>query len=179
MTPPASLCRSITRLHSLPLTADLPTVIISLLIKPGLPSPGLESPHASSPRNSTRYWNINQFPIDYAFRPRLRGRLTLSRRPLLRNPWAFGGEESHLSFRYSYLHSHFSYLQHALQHTFIGLENVHLPIITDSVASVLCLAPLHYQRIATRPVSYYALFKGMAASKPTSWLSSPLHFLSH
>ena len=41
------------------------------------------------------------------------------------------------------------------------------------------LAPLHLRRINTRPVSYYALFEGMAASKPTSWLSMYLHFLFH
>ena len=29
-------------------------------------------------------------PIDYAFRPRLRGRLTLRRLTLRRNPWTFG-----------------------------------------------------------------------------------------
>ena len=55
---------------------------------------------------------MNQFPIDYAFRPRLRGRLTLGRLPLPRKPWAFGGRGSHPSFRYLYLHSLFRYLQH-------------------------------------------------------------------
>ncbi len=34
--------------------------------------------------------NINVVPIDYAFRPRLRGRLTLLRLTLSRNPWTFG-----------------------------------------------------------------------------------------
>jgi hypothetical protein len=47
---------------------------------------------------ATWYRNINLLAIDYAFRPRLRSRLTLSRRTLLRNPWAIGGEDSHLSF---------------------------------------------------------------------------------
>ena len=46
---------------------------------PGLPSPGRISPHASSHRIYKRYGNINPFPIDYAFRPRLRGRLTLGK----------------------------------------------------------------------------------------------------
>ena len=46
----------------------------------------------------TWYWNINQLAIAYAFRPRLRSRLTLSRLALLRNPWAFGGGVSHSSF---------------------------------------------------------------------------------
>ena len=46
----------------------------------------------------TWYRNINLLSIAYAFRPRLRSRLTLSRLALLRNPWAFGGEVSHFSF---------------------------------------------------------------------------------
>ena len=45
--------------------------------------------------------------------------------------------------------------------------------------SAICLAPLHFRRRSPRPVSYYALFEGMAASKPTSWLSEDLHILSH
>ena len=44
------------------------------------------------------YRNINLLSIAYAFRPRLRSRLTLSRLALLRNPWAFGGGVSHSSF---------------------------------------------------------------------------------
>jgi hypothetical protein len=47
---------------------------------------------------STWYRNINLLAIDYAFRPRLRSRLTLSRRTLLRNPCAIGGGDSHPSF---------------------------------------------------------------------------------
>jgi hypothetical protein len=44
------------------------------------------------------YWNINQLSIDYAFRPRLRSRLTLGGRAFPRNPWTFGGGDSHSSF---------------------------------------------------------------------------------
>src|ERR1044072_4663092 len=46
---------------------------------------------------TTWYRNINLLAIDYAFRPRLRSRLTLSRRTLLRKPWTIGGGESHPS----------------------------------------------------------------------------------
>ena len=46
----------------------------------------------------TWYRNINRLAIAYAFRPRLRSRLTLRRLALLRNPWAFGGGVSHSSF---------------------------------------------------------------------------------
>ena len=38
-------------------------------------------------------------------------------------------------------------------------------------ASVVCFSPGHLRRTITRPVSYYALFECVAASKPTSWLS--------
>ena len=46
---------------------------------------------------SLSHWptNINVVPIDYGFRPRLRGRLTLRRLTLRRNPWTFGGSVSH------------------------------------------------------------------------------------
>ena len=47
------------------------------------------------PSHTTRYRNINLFPIDYPLRARLRGRLTLLRLALSRNPWSFGGRASH------------------------------------------------------------------------------------
>jgi hypothetical protein len=48
----------------------------------------------------TTQWptNIRVVPIDYGFRPRLRGRLTLRRLALRRNPWTFGGGDSHTPF---------------------------------------------------------------------------------
>ena len=39
---------------------------------------------------------FNLFPIAYASQPQLRARLTLRRLTLLRNPWTFGVEVSHL-----------------------------------------------------------------------------------
>src|SRR5436853_4371501 len=48
----------------------------------------------------TTHWptNIDVVPIDYAFRPRLRDRLTLRRLALRRNPWTFGGVSLTLPF---------------------------------------------------------------------------------
>lgn len=72
---------------------------------------------SSKPRQLTssvtshRCRNINLLPIDYGFRPRLRGRLTLRGLALRRNPWAFGDRVSHSVCRYSCQHSHFRYLQ--------------------------------------------------------------------
>ena len=66
-------------------------------------------------RSVTTRWptNINVVPIDYAFRPRLRDRLTLRRLTLRRNPWTFGDTVFHSVCRYSCQHSHFRYLQDA------------------------------------------------------------------
>jgi hypothetical protein len=41
---------------------------------------------------------LNLFPIDYAFQPRLRGRLTPGGRSLPGKPWDFGDQDSHLVF---------------------------------------------------------------------------------
>ena len=48
-----------------------------------------------------------------------------------------------------------------------------------SSASVVCFSPGNFRRRTSRPVSCYALFQCMAASEPTSWLSSKSHILFH
>ena len=81
---------------------------------PGTSSrPGQSSKTGQHKRSVTtrRLTNINVIPIDYAFRPRLRGRLTLLRLTLSRNPWTYGERVSHPLYRYSCQHSHFRYLQ--------------------------------------------------------------------
>ncbi len=45
------------------------------------------------------HWNLNQLSIPYALRPRVRSRLTLGGRAFPRNPWASGGQDSHLPSR--------------------------------------------------------------------------------
>ena len=76
---------------------------------------------------SSRLRNINLIPIDYGFRPRLRGRLTLRGLALRRNPWTFGDSVSHTVCRYSCQHSHFRYLQAPSRGPFAGLRNAPLP----------------------------------------------------
>ncbi len=81
--------------------------------------PGTLRPRLQSDEETRRFgsvttrWlrTIHLIPIDYAFRPRLRGRLTLRRLTLRRNPWTFGDSVSHAVCRYSCQHSHFRYLQ--------------------------------------------------------------------
>ena len=58
-------------------------------------------------------------------------------------------------------------------------KNAPLPMFSHSSASVSCFSPGHFRRRTSRPVSYYALFECMAASEPTSWLSSKSHILFH
>src|ERR1700733_7841966 len=91
---------------------------------PGTPSLPAESiNHRQHTEFVTTRWptNVNVVPIDYAFRPRLRDRLTLRRLALRRNPWTFGGSVSHTPFRYSCQHSHFCGLQEPSRVSLHGL----------------------------------------------------------
>ena len=72
----------------------------------GLPGVRCLASLASALAHLRGYGNINPLSIDYACRPRLRSRLTLGGLAWPRNPWSFGGQGSHLPYRYSCLHSH-------------------------------------------------------------------------
>ena len=99
---------------------------------PGTPSrPSQSNKRRQLTESVTTHWlrNVRLIPIDYGFRPRLRGRLTLRGLALRRNPWAFGEGGSHSLCRYSCQHSRFRYLQHTLRYTFTGLRNAPLPLV--------------------------------------------------
>ena len=153
----------------------------SYLLEPGIPSPGwptlLRPPFAQT--LTWWYRNINLFPINYAFRPCLRDRLTLRGLPLLRKPWAYGDKVFHLVYRYSCQHTLFCFLQHLSRDTFAGWQNAPLPsrLETGSIASVMCLAPLYFRRGPARPVSCYAIFKGwLLLSQPPGCFCGPTTF---
>ena len=61
----------------------------------GFPSPRSDYPSVSLPRTVRRYRNLYLLSIIYAFRPRLRSRLTLGGRTFPRKPLAFDGGVSH------------------------------------------------------------------------------------
>ena len=113
----------------------------------------------------TTHWptNINVVPIDYAFRPRLRDRLTLRRLTLRRNPWTFGGSVSHTPVvtHVSIRTSDTSRCPHGSP--FAGLRNVPLPraLACTPKASARGLSPVTFsaQESLFRPVSCYAFFK--------------------
>ena len=160
---------------------------LTLGLFPGSPS---RPPQSNKGRQLTAFvttsrpGNINPVPIDYGFRPRLRGRLTLRGLTLRRNPWAFGDSVSHTVCRYSCQHSRFRCLQHASQHTFTGLRNAPLPIKRTSgslnpASSVYGFSPVTFSARdgLTRPVSYYAFFKGwLLLSQPPGCLGLPTSF---
>lgn len=115
---------------------------------------------------TSRPTNINVVPIVYAFLPRLRGRLTLLRLTLSRNPWTFGGGVSHTPYvtHVSIRTSDTSTAPHG--YGFISLQNAPLPLhipegILQSKASVYGFSPVTFsaQRPLFRPVSCYAFFK--------------------
>jgi hypothetical protein len=160
-------------------------------LAPGL-FPGRSRPPSQSSKGKQlstfvttgRLGNINPIPIDYGFRPRLRGRLTLRGLTLRRNPWTFGDRVSHSVYRYSCQHSHFRYLQHTSRCTFTGLRNAPLPRTPGHArnapaASVRGLSPVTFsaQDDLSRPVSYYAFFKGwLLLSQPPGCLGLPTSF---
>ena len=88
-------------------------------------------PFSVPPSLITHYrWcrNINLLSITYAFRPRLRDRLTLGRLPLPRKPKTYGEWVSHPFYRYLCLHKLFQDLQWFLRSTFAGDWNAPLPL---------------------------------------------------
>ena len=127
-------------------------------VNPIRPDNTRKSSHPGRPRN------INRVPIDYAFRPCLRGRLTLRRLALRRNPWTFGESVSHTLCRYSCQHSRFRCLQAPSRVALHGLTERSATACTrryTPAASVHGLSPVTSspQDSLFRPVSCYAFFK--------------------
>src|SRR5690606_11819771 len=99
-------------------------------------------------RPSLTHWptNIDVVPIDYGFRPRLRGRLTLRSLALRRNPWTFGGSVSdtplvtHVCIRTS------DTSRSSHESPFAGLRNAPLPLDCSSPKlRYMALAPIHFR----------------------------------
>ena len=161
------------------------TVFVPVLF-PGSPRPPAQSTKSerlSAFVTPSRPGNVHPVPISYGFRPRLRGRLTLRGLTLRRNPWTFGVRVSHPHYRYSCQHSHFRCLQQHSHATFTGLRNAPLPRARPKArppaASVRGFSPVtsSARDSLTRPVSYYAFFKGwLLLSQPPGCLGRPTSF---
>ena len=112
---------------------DLP-ILRPTVLQRGIPSP--RGPYTSASRLTLRFLGgtgiFNPFSIAYAFRPRLRSRLTLIRLTLIRNPEAYGGRVSHSSYRYSCLHFLFQKLQQVSRPTFCAAGMLPYRLRTNS-----------------------------------------------
>jgi len=120
---------------------------------------------------------INPLPIGCAFRPGLRSRLTLGGLTFPRNPWAYGGQASHLSCRYSFRHTHSTSLHRASPARLRrgGRRSpTNLCRFRDCGAT---LSPRHFRRGMARPVSCYALLKWwLLLSQHPGCLGDPTSF---
>ena len=129
----------------------------------------------------TWYRNINLLAIAYACRPRLRSRLTLGRLALPRNPWAFGGDVSRVTFV-----THTGIL--SSQASTAGLSpplprpgNALLPLqlALKSTASVASLSPVTLSAQEHLTSELLRTLSRVAASRQTSWLSLYSYLLNH
>ena len=129
--------------------------------------------HCFSQTAPMRGRNISLLSIDYAFRPRLRSRLTLGGLAFPRKPWASG-----------------EYVSHILCATHVGILTSMASTAPRSTTSPTMersptdpyykyksrsfggmLSPLYFRRGNPRPVSCYALFKGwLLLSQPPGCL---------
>ena len=140
--------------------------------------------HPIGQTDATWYGNINPLAIDYAFRPRLRSRLTLSRRTLLRKPWTIGGGDSHPSFvtHAGILTSEASTA--GLPRRFASFRTLSYRVRDPEgsrtpVASVVSLSPVTFSAPEHLTSELLRTLSRMAASKPTSWLSRHLDIVFH
>jgi hypothetical protein len=133
--------------------------------------------------DATWYGNINPLAIGYAFRPRLRSRLTLSRRTLLRKPWTIGGGDSHPSFvtHAGILTPRVSTASFRCRFTNARTLSyrVRIPKDRTPAASVSSLSPVEFSALEHLTSELLRILSRMAASKPTSWLSVHSNIVSH
>ena len=138
-----------------------------------------------------RYGNINPLSIDYACRPRLRSRLTLGGLAWPRNPWSSGGGGSHSPLAthaciLTRVASTAGSLRRFHRHTTLPYPSTHLAATAkrrqermNAIASAVCLSPATLSARNHLTSELLRTLSRMAASKPTSWLSTQLHILSH
>jgi hypothetical protein len=126
--------------------------------------PGELKPHGQSSKAAPPFapvttrgpGNVDPVPIAYAFRPRLRGRLTLRGLALRRNPWTSGGSVSHAAWRYSCQHSHSPYLQHGSRRTFNGLGDAPLPVQRPEIRGQRSERSDRSRPASIRAISWYS-----------------------
>ena len=153
----------------------------------GLGRFGWSASPASTRTHHHGHGNINPLSIDYACRPRLRSRLTLGGQTWPRNPWSFGGRDSH-----SAIATHACILTPTPStpgslRGFTGRRTLPYPTPTNmsenkgvvATASAVHLSPATLSAQDHLTSELLRTLSRVAASKPTSWLSVRPHILSH
>ncbi len=146
-----------------------------------VPLPFLVTPSVIA--DATWYGNINPLAIGYASRPRLRSRLTLSRRTLLRKPWTIGGGDSHppCATHAGILTSRHSTAARATASRRTGTLS-YRPAARRRLgptASEAGLSPVEFSAPEHLTSELLRTLSRMAASKPTSWLSRHSNIVLH
>ena len=139
---------------------------------------GRALPSASRADTPPESRNVRLTSIGYALPPRLRDRLTLGGRTWPRKPWTCGGGDSHPPCRYSCLHGRRKALQARSRSPFDALSALSYQS-TNGFRDVGCA--LQSRSFSARGHSASGLLRDlqmMAASKPTSWLSTRPHILT-
>ena len=143
-------------------------------------SAGRALPSASPRDTPLRFRNVRLMSIAYASPPRLRDRLTLGGRTWPRKPWICGGQDSRLPCRYSCLHGLRSTLQARSRSPFGACSALSYQIDPKGRFRDFGCA-LQSRSFSARGHSASGLLRGLqmvAASKPTSWLSTRPHILT-
>lgn len=89
----------------------------------------------------------------------LRGRLTLRGLSFRRKPQAFGDSISHTIYRYSCQHSQFRYLYTILTNILHKFTERSATVLSHPQLRYIFKVPIHFKRLLTPLVSYYAFFK--------------------
>src|ERR1700735_325573 len=115
-------------------------------------------------------------PSASPYAPTYPGRISLPQEPLVNRRTSFS-----LVFRYSCLHSHSRSVHGWVTPPLRSLHDALLPIPAswNVAASAACLSPVTLSARNHLTSELLRTLSRVAASKPTSWLSSQLHILSH
>ena len=152
---------------------------------PGRPPNPIRRDNFRPSSHSGRLGNINPIPIGYGFRPRLRGPANPARINLAQEPLDFRRE----GFSPSFIATHVSIRTSDTSST-TSRSHLHRPTERSATAcadlrsvtpaaSVRGLSPVTFsaQDSLSRPVSYYAFFKGwLLLSQPPGCLGLPTSF---
>ena len=120
------------------------------------------------PSFPSRVQEIRLFSIDYAFRPRLRSRLTQGGLNLPLESLGYRCAGFSPASRYSHRHSHFHALHHSLRVWLPRAWNAPLPLVLLQIRSFGMLSPGTFSAQGHSTSELLRTLLRMAASEPTS-----------